>query len=374
MNNNKTKQQRAVGLPHKARRPLIFVFFGVFLIGLGSALMNMRLQDETLVDSTIKPLSYNIQQSVNTQPHYKQTSFFSKTPDATNTAFITGITDAIEAQFNYTFTTDETTDLSYRHQTIASIRALYGTDRGTEGAMSTVWSKQFVLSEPVVGKRSDRTLSLNPIVRIPFAEYKKQMEQFRNTFSTPTTGEMIVTHTVQLTGNVNGAQIKETKISTVSAPLDQQVYELTSQFEKTTKKEVIPENKKASGSLVSKLELPAAIALIVAGLACTIYGFRKQKIKSPHQRELEKIYRYHDGIIIRAKHPPELENKNIVNIKSFDDMLNLEEELKTPIIASKISDYTTHFFITRDDIVYVHTLGIPVPFKNTSSISEDSKT
>lgn len=365
--NNRTKQNQSIGLPYKTRRPLIFVALGIFLIILGALLLYKNLQGTSPIDTDSKPLTYSISQTVNTKPQYTKNKFFTKTPDASNTAFIANITDTIDAQFNYNFRTSEPADLSYQYQTTASIRALFGTDRSAEGAMSTVWSKQFILADPVTGNQRDASLSLNPSVSIPYADYKKQMEQFRDTFSTPTNGELVVTHTVKLTGNVRGIPIKETKVSTITAPLDQQVFKLTNQFEKTAEKQVAPEGSQGTNNLVGALVLPAAIALIIAGLACSVYGFRKQKVKSPHQRALEKIYRYHDGIIIRAKHPPELENKNIVTIKNFDDMLNLEEELKTPIIASKINDYTTHFFITRDDIVYVHTLGIPLPFKNTPS-------
>lgn len=110
----------------------------------------------------------------------------------------------------------------------------------------------------------------------------------------------------------------------------------------------------------------AAAVLLILGLAAVAYGLRRQNVKTPHQRELEKIYRYHSGIIIQAKRPPDLDHKNIVVIKNFDDILNLEEELKTPIIASKVTDYTTHFFIANDNIIYVYTVGVMIPFKDTA--------
>lgn len=37
--------------------------------------------------------------------------------------------------------------------------------------------------------------------------------------------------------------------------------------------------------------------------------------------------------------------------------------MKTPIIAHEVNDATTHFLITRDDIVYVYTMGVQMPFK-----------
>lgn len=42
-------------------------------------------------------------------------------------------------------------------------------------------------------------------------------------------------------------------------------------------------------------------------------------------------------------------------------MLNLEEELKLPIVSSEVDDRATRFMIIRDDVVYLYLLGtLPV--------------
>ncbi len=61
--------------------------------------------------------------------------------------------------------------------------------------------------------------------------------------------------------------------------------------------------------------------------------------------------------MIRASRRPDLTNKNIVAVKSFDDMLNLEEEMKVPIVAVPSGSETTQFMVIRDDVVYIYTLG-----------------
>jgi hypothetical protein len=356
--------QRQYNSPaRKARRPLIFFVMGLFLLSIAGVLIYGRLRAHGPTTPVLNPYRFSIQQNVIATPKYKQNSFFTTTPDPSNTAFLTDLTDSIDATFSTDFHASEATDLSYQYQATALIRALYGSDKSTEGGMSTVWSKQFVVSAPVKGSRHDKSWQLKPTVTVPFALYKQKMEQFRKAYSTPTSSELVVTYTLQLTGNVRGTQIQETKTSTITAPLDQQVYIIGKKYEKTTNRELVPVSTKRVEDLIAKFDIPLVVALILAGTACSLYGFRKQKIKTPYQRELEKIYRYHDGIIIRAKRPPDLGHKNVVSIKSFEDILSLEEELKTPIIASSVSDYTTHFFIARDDIVYVYTLGVPASFK-----------
>ncbi|MGB2686710.1 MAG: DUF5305 family protein, partial [Candidatus Saccharimonas aalborgensis] len=102
-----------------------------------------------------------------------------------------------------------------------------------------------------------------------------------------------------------------------------------------------------------------------------VYGMRKQIFKSAYQRELEKIYRYHDGIIIRASQPAAIAGKTMVPVQTFDDMLNLEEELKVPIVATPAGNEATRFLIVRDDIVYVYTLGKVLLDDIPTSIDEE---
>lgn len=87
------------------------------------------------------------------------------------------------------------------------------------------------------------------------------------------------------------------------------------------------------------------------------FGMRKQIFKSPYQRELDRIYRYHDGLIIKASAHTDLSSKTTVPVQSFEDILNLEEELKSPIVASAAGLNATRFMIIHGDIVYVYTLG-----------------
>lgn len=88
-----------------------------------------------------------------------------------------------------------------------------------------------------------------------------------------------------------------------------------------------------------------------------VYGMRRQIFKSPHQRQLDRIYRLHDGIIVRIKHPVDVSDSKIDALRSFDDMLNLEEELKVPIVANEISSTTTEFMIVNSGVVYRYTLS-----------------
>ncbi len=111
--------------------------------------------------------------------------------------------------------------------------------------------------------------------------------------------------------------------------------------------------------------------MLLGGLAIA-YGLRRQIFKSPYQRELDKIYRYNDGLIVKASAKTDIAGKTIVPVESFDDILNLEESTKSPIVASPAGASATRFMIIHGDIVYVYLLGTIVKedIDNSRSLAE----
>lgn len=348
--------------PDKETRPLMFVVFAAILFSVAAFLINDRLRVHTVIAPTPELYKYDVSQNVGNTIHYAQTSFYNERPGPTDTAYIADLTKSISSTFSYRLRATEATDLSYRYEANAVIRSTFGSKDG-EGGMSNVWSKQFRLLDPVIGSVHTNMLSLNPVVEIPYAEYRNEIGQFVTAFNVPLNSEMQVTYKIEVSGESGGTPFKDSQTSTITAPLDQQVYRLGVQFSKANHQEVVPAKTIRLRDTITRYEMSVAIILIGLGVAFTAYGFRRQIIKSPYQRELEKIYRYHDGIIVRASRPTNFANKNVVVVQSFDDLLNIEEEIKTPIVASQVSDVTTHFFITRDDVIYVFTLGVATPFK-----------
>jgi hypothetical protein len=346
----------------QTRRPLVFVLLGVLLFASAAFLITSRVKGYTTITSPPPTYYYITRQSLKDDVQYRRSSFFNSAPDQGNTAYLADITDNVKAQLHYAYSASDATDLHYTYEANAVVQSLYGSRDGTESS-AVVWSKQYSLLNRVQGTQKTITLSFDPTITIPFSEYKQKTEQFKNAFNAPVTSEAVVTFTVNISGKANGTPFTDRKTSTLTIPLDQQVFKIASKFTAEERHEVIPPESAHVAKLISRYQVSVAMALIVGGFISTVYGIRKQIIKSPYQRELEKIYRYYNGIIINAGRLTNLAHKNVVMVQDFEDLLNLEEEIKTPIIASKVSDVTTHFLIARDDIVYVYTLGQPVPFK-----------
>ena len=149
---------------------------------------------------------------------------------------------------------------------------------------------------------------------------------------------------------------EDTRVSTISAPLEEQIYQPKIKFDKEASKQIVAEEDREGQAAISRVQIVAGAIIILLGSGLVIFGLRKRIFKTAYQRELDRIYRYHDGLIVRTSRPIDLTDHQVIPMRSFEDMLNLEEELKKPIIADEISSTLTHFLIASSNVLYLYKL------------------
>lgn len=343
----------------KSHRPLVFAVLGLLLIGIAAYILYGAWSDRKSDTPSNDAYSYGIKQSVYTDVRYLPSSFYANGPGPTNKAYVNELTDKIGTVFHYRYTASEETELTYSYSVKGIVRGSYVLG-DSKAAESNVWTKEYQLIKPTTKTVVADTIQLDPSVNMPYAEYKKSIDQFKNAFNLPINTEAKVVCTIRVKGTVNGVPFTDNRELTVSAPLNLQIYQLAVKYDKSDKKEVNPPAVSNSWDMSDHFAEILGGVLAFLGIVSLIYGLRRQIFKSSYQRELDRIYRYHDGIIIRANKPADIDDKKAVSVQSFDDMLNLEEELKVPIVASPAGSEAMHFVIIRDDVVYVYTLGKPV--------------
>ncbi len=341
----------------RTRRPLLFVLLGLLTCAVAGYLIYDHMQPQSTVPVPQK-YTYQIKQSAVSAAHYEQNEFFeaSGSPGSDNTVYVQKLTDYLNSELNYTYTGSTAIDLRYSYKVDAVIYSKFSGKDSSDNAPS-VWTKEYSLLETVTGNQPTKVLTLKPSVNIPFAEYVAVANNFRSAYNIPVSSEVIVTYTVEVSGEANGVPFTNTQTSKIIAPLDQQLYKIDAAFNETDFQEIASKRTRQLEDIISTYELPVAVILALIGIVAIVYGFRKQIIKSPYQRELARIYRYNDGIIVKARRPVSLAHKTIVDLNSFEDLLSIEEETGSTIVANELSENATRFIITNDDTAYVFTLG-----------------
>lgn len=339
----------------RGHRAIGLSLFGLVILVAGASLLwiGTRKPDAEQIVGTYE---YTVTQDAKAAVHYVDNDFYGNSPAASNSAYVAALTDAITANFQYKYSAVRTATLTSTYDIKAQIKANYAVKGNTED-LSNVWTRDYQLIEPVTATSDGALISISRTVTVPFADYMHTVEQFRTSLALPTNSEVVVTFTAHVNGTVDGTPFSDVRTSTISVPLDEQIYIPSVKFDKTDTKQVTPVVAAQTQDRWAKTGIISGAALAVAGLSLLIYGMRKRIFKTTYQRELDKIYRYHNGIIVRTSRPVDLTDHQVVPMRSFDDMLNLEEELKSPIIADEISSTMTHFMIANNNVMYLFKLG-----------------
>ena len=342
--------------PTREHRPIGFVLLGIVLIAIAGYFGYDVWYHAVEPAAATASYNYEVTQTVDTGISYFASSFYGDKPGVGNGAYVSDLTNTIDATLHYAYNGSRSVDLQSMYSAVVTVRATYLLGADSTKTV-TVWSREYPLIKPVAAKQSEKDITFTPHVSIPFSEYRTMVDQYKTALAVPVSSEAVITFTVRVYGTVDGTALDDIRVSTVTMPLDQPLYTLANKFEKEDKKEIIAQTAKASQDTMRGYERLAAATLGVLGIAAFVYGFRKKIFKTAYQRELEKIYRYHDGIIIHAKRPSMVTDKNTIPVRSFDDILNIEEETKQPIIAYPLGDEATQFLIMKDDVMYTYTLG-----------------
>ena len=105
------------------------------------------------------------------------------------------------------------------------------------------------------------------------------------------------------------------------------------------------------------------IPLLILGIATLLLSLFLLKVlgskllnttkKSEYVLKLNKILKEYGDIIAKADNMPNLSQYDIVNIKDFNDLVDIEEELHSPIIYNEIrEDLESWFMIFNDKTAY----------------------
>lgn len=315
---------------------------------------------------------YTVDQAVAYDVKYLDNSYFDAGKiSLRSTAYVRELTDVIATNFSYVYQTEEGADLSYTYAATARVVASYAS-KGTSKA-ETVWDATYPLVRASTGSGSNGKVRLNPEVIVPFREYSQQIARMNNGLALSLSAEAIVTFSVSVTGVANGLPINEQRTMQMTIPLDQAVYTIATKYDQRDAKTVTANNaatKLVWWRLYRTILIIALSTLLIASVCLLAWPWRRDTERNPYKRELNRIYRYHDGLIIRTQKPFDVKGREGLSVASFDDLLNLSEELRLPIIASQLGPEATRFFVIHNTTIYSYTVGQVRPETQTLPLSK----
>ena len=272
--------------------------------------------------------------------------------------YASSLTDKIRINYIYNAVYQKKEKKKYEYY--VKSRLLFKTGKNNE---LELFRKEDALTKKQQGTLDGKILSIKETIDIPFQDYNEYALNYKKDYPLVNMSNLEVSLIIK-EGN------KEKELSTITIPLTKEIYSIS-------KKEISNKVTKYNTTL-NKALLIIFIICIVLGLLFTIITIEKlvrfiyqtKPNEISYQKELNKILKKYDKYIINLENHNSIENpKDEYTVKSFQELLDVRNTVKEPILYYKINDNKSEFYIQGKEKTYKYIMK-ESDFKKNSIIKK----
>jgi Ca2+/Na+ antiporter len=260
--------------------------------------------------------------------------------------------DYIDVRYNYNFLGNDDSKVKYLYKIIATLVIEY--ENSTYGKQ-ILYSKDYNLSEEKEGQfESTSSFGLSDNVKVNYKEYSEIVKKYKNEKNVNVTAHLDLKMIIENDGTLKtNDTYKINDEITLKIPLTEKVVMITQDYKDTEKNIVEQKKEKENIQLI-----PVIIGFVTLLTSLTLLIHLSKTVifintKSRYKKEIEKLFKEYSEILVEVSSPIEFDNFTFIDIKEFDDMIDLEEEYKSPILYyEKVKDYESWFVVIKDNFMY----------------------
>ncbi len=281
----------------------------------------------------------------------KENSFIQEEYLGEGQTYISDLVDYIDFDFDYTFYGSNESEISYTYEIYVDLQIKYRTTKTEDTKM---WHKKYPIKN-VSDKVFAKEIVIEENEKVDYNYYNQKAIEFFNQFQLPIEAELGVVMEVRLDGEYGEQSFKDTYTQKAQMPVSTPAFTIT-KAKMHQEQGVVIEIVKTEFS--PDLELSQwGIALMIMALSLFVIFFEKIfniKRRSTYEKEKNKILKEYGDIIIETKSPLARAGLAVMEVKSFKEMLDLEEELRIPIMffENEAKEYG-EFSLLHQKILYI---------------------
>ena len=296
--------------------------------------------------------------SVDYTVYLKDNNFYSnrylRKGDSGVNNYIASLIDTVNVEFTYDSRFTDAIDYVYEYEIDAKILV---TDKYDNSKV--LYSTDEVLVEKKQFDGLNNNFSIKESLDIDYDKYNSYVSSFKETYSLDVESNLILTMNITQSGSFNDKQISNKGSSlTMTIPLTKSTIDISINTNQLANNFEIPINE----SVISNRPIfITGIVLFMASIvAITILLLPKGKKNDLYRKEINRILKNYDRLIITSKQPSidESNYKNKVRVMSFEELLDVNELTNEPIIYYEVEpDEKSYFIILKQDTLYKLTIS-----------------
>lgn len=332
-------------------------FLGIALLAISIFLIISSVNIKT--SSNVQLLSYNEKSNVDYNVYLKPNNYFVEEFLPKDKQYITSIIDYIDIFFDYNFSSSKKIDADYEYKVVATLDAKYNVDTNKT---KQLWSNDYVLVENKKADiKDDSNISIKENVKINYAKYNKIINDFKKDYMLSISSDLVVKLYVKINGKylpVEKAFDLDNDLS-VTIPMAQQTINITSNYEELKNNQVVnvETNKRIKNYYFLTVGIGVLLLSLLILVSQVIRIIKDDKQQSLYIKELKKILHDYGDIIVEVKKAPKISKEKSSEVKSFNELVNAQIELRTPIVFSEVvKNELGLFVIFNNDHAYYYSI------------------
>lgn len=319
----------------------IFVIALIFIITLSLIIQNAK-EKET------KDIVYTENSKVGYKVYLNENEFFEKDYLGENNQYIASLINYISANFNYELAADsEDIDYKYKYKILAEVNVA---DKANNNTLYS-YSEELVEEKEYKANTSSK-LKINEPVKIDYNKYNQIINRFLSSYDLDEcVSKVDVNLYVDVLDNQNATE--EKPAVTLSIPLTQKTMAIDIESNTVNGNDINVTTTIDNTNIFVTILLIILDIFLVFKLVRFIKDTKDQK--SVYNMALRKIMSNYGSYIQKLNNELEFDGCQILEIKSFEDLLQIRETINKPILMTeKTSAMESYFFIPNGKDVYVY--------------------
>ena len=326
----------------------IFLIIGLIIIVISLIKIGEKTDSEYV--------NYFDQRTLKYEVCFKENLIFEEKCSNKDYEFVTDIIDNINLNFEYIFSSSKKMNYIYSYDVTTELVA-----NEKLKSKKTIYNKKgLILEKKEVVLKDTSNFIIKEKVAINYDKYNKVMQELKQEYAILFDSKLIVKLTVNIKSNNDSFDKdlihKETMF--IEIPLFEQMISLSSDYNNTKEdyvfsndEELVKEKEKAKSTLIYVLVFEGVIIVLL-----TILINKRLYKKNKFKMDINKIMKEYDRYITIVDVIPTLDDKSVIGISSFKELLDAREWLNKPIMYYETSK-KGWFLIVNDNDVYSFTIN-----------------
>lgn len=331
-------------IKYKTFENRVFIRSAICALSFILALVCIIFSFKVNVDTNLR---YYQKSNVDYKVNLKPNEFYAERSLGKNMQYIASLIDNIDATFNYNFSTSDKLNYRYSYDVTADVQI-----KDSSSGNVILSKKENILNTKTESKQDSDQFILKQNIKIDYERYNGIAKRFKSQYALSADSNLVVSMNIKVmdeNGNTYENLSANNKMSIV-IPLSTQTINIKLDYKEINNSDTIIAH--TDFEIANKPLFTAGVVFGFVFLISLVLLFKFISVlfkkKTKYDKALAKILREYDRIIVETRTTYTTSEQDIIDVKSFNEILDARDNLEKPILFKEVHKGAKAEFLVKN--------------------------